>query len=145
MNKSSKLAAPVLSKMERNETKYPLATVDEALQLLDRGIVKEDALSVISKLTADEKLFVFKFDSQLRIPAFQFTQEQGIHASIPTLVKYFGHVSDSATYHWFTTYNEDLEAAPADCLAENDKFEKLIDLAGLFVNSTTFRSVSDAR
>ncbi|MPY24535.1 hypothetical protein [Shewanella sp. YLB-07] len=127
-----------LNRIETKERNYPLVIPAKATLLLGHG-ENANPSRIITRLKDDRELFAFSFGQarSVRIPIFQVDLEKmKVWHIIPTLSRILAGLNDWGVYDWFTTYSEDLDAAPADCLDDKDKFDDLIILAGLFKSNS---------
>ncbi len=131
-----------LKAIEAKQDEYPCLNVEEMLNKLGINDTA-NRLDILQGLVDKHQLLAFNFSqpSNPRFPLFQFNAHGQIHECVPTLLAYFEPLSDWATFNWFTSFNNDLDAAPADVLGSPEHRGSLMDVAGLYVNSNTFNSL----
>lgn len=124
---------------------YPLLSPQEALHAIPNlgeiGNADEFAL----KEKSNNRLFVFSLrnDGSLFLPKFQFNaKNHTVLPIVPRLCFALSGLSDLSVYFWLTSYDDDLESTPADCLEDLSRSELVVDLASLYKNESTLRHLS---
>lgn len=133
-----------LNEIESKVERFPLLAPKQACLLMG-DMSPSNPSRIIDKFKKDGRLLVFSFGDtkKAQIPAFQFDIErQTLWPAIPRLCALFSTLSDWGIYQWFTTFDEDLQCSPAKALALPDKLDDLLDVAGLFLNTSQLRELS---
>lgn len=133
-----------LNEIESRVEHFPLLAPKQACLLMG-DMSPSNPSRNIDKFKKDGRLLVFSFGDtkKAQIPAFQFDIEhQTLWPAIPRLCTLFSTLSDWGVYQWFTTFDEDLQCSPADALSQPEKLDDLLDVAGLFLNTSQLRELS---
>lgn len=129
------------TRLARRSIAYPLLSPQEALAtMLVKGEISNfDQFALNEK--SKNRLFAFSLNDYgpLLLPTFQFdTDKKSVLPIVPQLCLALSGLNDLTVYFWLTSFDNDLQSTPAECLKDKSTYELLLDVASLFKNESTF-------